>query len=149
MPKENNTHDDIQARKNYEKNAKDKAKSYADATRKNCVSLKVGDKVLVRQSYTNKFSTPFDPSPLTVTCVKGTMITAQKRDGSCMTRNISHFKCLSPNLVQQNDEDFDVDIDIPVNQENPVNPNNPVVDNNMLPRGNRARNAPRRLIEEI
>jgi hypothetical protein len=47
--------------------------------------------VLVKQERKNKFSTVFDPTPLTVTKVKGTKITAARHDLTT-TRNVSHFK---------------------------------------------------------
>ena len=42
----------------------------------------VGDIVLVRQPKLNKLSTPYDPTPLIVKERKGTMITAERGDGS-------------------------------------------------------------------
>ena len=48
-------------------------------------------KVLVKQERKNKFSTVFDPTPLTVTKVNGTTITAARHDLTT-TRNVSHFK---------------------------------------------------------
>ena len=50
-----------------------------------------GDQVLVKQERQNKLSTNFNPTPLTVINKKGTMITAQRPDGSSITRNSSHF----------------------------------------------------------
>jgi hypothetical protein len=68
----------------------------------------VGDKVLVKQSKVNKFSTPFRPTPLTVVAVKGTMVTA-KSENYVTTRNASHFKKLctdSPSLSRQTAPDM-------------------------------------------
>lgn len=54
-------------------------------------NIKVGMEVLVKQERKNKFSTVFDPEPLLVIRVKGTMVTAA-RPNLTITRNISHFK---------------------------------------------------------
>ena len=61
-------------------------KHYADKS-----ELKLGDTVLVKQPKRNKFTTTFDPIPLTVVAVKGSMISAQEARTQ-ITRNISHFK---------------------------------------------------------
>ena len=73
-----------------------KAKEYAD-TRRNAkeMRLSVGDKVLVKQRKVNKFSSPFSASPLTMSKVNESMITAADEDGKEITRNITHFKRLS------------------------------------------------------
>lgn len=54
--------------------------------------LEVGDTVLVKQKEVNKYSTPFDPEPLEIVEVKGTMITGRRDDQGQVTRNSSHFK---------------------------------------------------------
>ena len=55
--------------------------------------LKVGDRVVVMQKKKNKLSTVFDPTPLTVTSIKGSMITANKKDWA-ITRDASKFRKL-------------------------------------------------------
>ena len=45
----------------------------------------------MKQERKNKFSTEFDPTPLTITKVNGTKITAA-RHGFTTTRNVSYFK---------------------------------------------------------
>ena len=93
--------------------------------------LKIGETVLLRQRKKNKSSTKFDQSPFQVTRKKkGTMITAI-RNGKYVTRNISQFKKIGPDVVGPDDdtesEDDDKD-DIPP-QGNPrphVFPRNPV-----------------------
>ena len=69
-----------------DKKRKEKMKHYADKS-----ELKLGDTVLVKQPKRNKFTTTFDPNPLTVVAVKGSMISAQGAR-TWITRNISHFK---------------------------------------------------------
>ncbi|CAI6367348.1 unnamed protein product [Macrosiphum euphorbiae] len=54
--------------------------------------LEVGDTVLVKQKEINKYSTPFNPEPLEIIEVKGTMITGRRDDQGQVTRNASHFK---------------------------------------------------------
>ena len=55
-----------------------KAKTYVDKKRKAIEpQISVGDTVLVRQQNRNKL---FDPKPLVVTVVNGTMLTASRED---------------------------------------------------------------------
>jgi hypothetical protein len=71
-----------------------KAKTYVDKKRRACAReprISVGDKVLVRQQYRNKLTSLFDPKPLVVTKVNGTMLTASRED-YLVTRNVSYFK---------------------------------------------------------
>ena len=73
---------------------KRKMKMNADKKRKARKSeFKIGDTVLVKQERKNKMSTPFNPKPLTIVDIKGTMITAS-REGTKITRNASHYKLL-------------------------------------------------------
>ena len=72
---------------------KEKQKFYAD--RKNCVhnsdQVKIGDKVLMQQQQQNKTSPIYHTSPMEVTNVKGSMITAQNHALGSKTRNVSLF----------------------------------------------------------
>ena len=69
-----------------------KAQQYTDKRqRARKANIEVGMKVLVKQEHKNKFSTVFDPTPLTVTKVNGTKITAERHDLTT-TRNVLHFK---------------------------------------------------------
>ena len=69
-----------------------KAQQYTDKRgRSRKTNIEVGMKVLVKQERKNKFSTEFDPTPLTVTKVNGTKIIAA-RHGFTATRNMSYFK---------------------------------------------------------
>lgn len=73
--------------------AKEKAARYADARRgARQHQFKEGERVLMRQKRTNKWQTKFGSEPLTVTQVKGSMITARFRDGRETTRDASKFK---------------------------------------------------------
>ncbi|CAB4011449.1 Hypothetical predicted protein [Paramuricea clavata] len=55
--------------------------------------LKVGNQVVVMQKSKNKLTTVFNPTPLTVTNIKGSMITANKNEWS-ITRDASTFRKL-------------------------------------------------------
>ena len=80
---------------------KAKIKSYVDTKRRaKPATFKVGDTVLVKQHKTNKFSTPFDSQPYTITKINGSMITAKRGDKST-TRNSSFFK-----LIRLHDDDL-------------------------------------------
>ena len=76
--------------------------------------MKVGDRVLAKQNKKNKFRTNFNPNPLTVTKIRGTMNTAE-RPGFSITRNQSFFKPVIitnyddiDNVAEtSNDADFD------------------------------------------
>ena len=122
------THPNIEEMDQY---AKEKMKENADRRVRAQVSdLKIRETVLLLQRKKNKFSTKFDPSPFQVTRKKGTMITAI-RNGKYVTRYISQFKKIGPDVVGRDDntesEDDDED-DIPP-QGNPqpnVFPRNPV-----------------------
>ena len=68
-----------------------KMKDYADEKHHTKPStLTPGDHVLVKQPKTNKLSTPFNPSPLTITQTKGSMITATNGSRR-VVRNSSFF----------------------------------------------------------
>ena len=71
---------------------KEKVKKYVDRTRKaKDTDLKVGDTVLVRQDKKNKFSTSYDPQPYKVVSIKGSSVTARRRDKD-ITRHASFMK---------------------------------------------------------
>ena len=75
-----------------DKKRKEKMKRYADnKCHAKTFEIKLGDTVLVKQPKKNKFTTTFDPNPLTVVPVKGSMISAQGAR-TRITRNVSHFK---------------------------------------------------------
>ena len=59
--------------------AKVKMKAHADK-RAQTSKMKVGDLVLVRQRKQNKLSTWYNPYPFFVTRIKGTMVTARRKE---------------------------------------------------------------------
>ena len=90
-------HPQDQLARSQDEQAKQRIKRHADM--KEMVKhreLLQGDRVLIRQNRRNKLSTKFSPVPLTVTQVKGHMITARRPDGSHVTRNVSFFRKLHP-----------------------------------------------------
>ena len=92
----------------YDSRQKCKMKMYADS--KNYVKhsdIKVGDTVLVKRPFnTQKGNTPYIPAPMTVTKVKGTMMTANG-NGQSVTRNSSFFKKISENCQESVQSDMD------------------------------------------
>ena len=59
-------------------------------------NIQLGDTVLVKRPFNMiKGNTPYESTPLTVTGIKGTMITAESA-GSRITRNSSFFKPIIP-----------------------------------------------------
>ena len=72
---------------------KTKAKTVARDTWAKEHRLKVGDQLVVMQKKKNKLSTVFNPTPLTVTNIKGSMITASKNKWS-ITRDATKFRKL-------------------------------------------------------
>ena len=136
--------------KNNDRVSKEKAKLYADQkrnVRENTVQP--GDRVLIRQPKTNKMSTPYNPVPLVVTRVKGTMITAKRSNNSTVTRNVSHFRRLPKTTVQEKPEHVqseDDDIEISVQEPPPAIPPRAGPEHIRPPRHVQR---PQRLIEEI
>ena len=55
-------------------------------------NLKQGKVVIMKQPKLNQLSTPFVPTPQVVSNTKGSMNTAQREDGSTVTRNPSMFR---------------------------------------------------------
>ena len=93
--------------------SKKKMVEYANARRHTTPSnLETGDIVLVKQTKQNTLTTPYNPTPLTVKEKKGSMVTAERPDGSSITRNSSYFKqlprsfrSLPETLPENNDDD--------------------------------------------
>ena len=57
----------------------------------------------MKQPHLNKLSTPLNPTPLLVIERKGSMVTAQRVNGSKVTRNISTFHSILQMLNQESD----------------------------------------------
>ena len=73
-----------------------RSKAYQDARRNTRhSSLTLGDTVLVRQQKRNKLTSYYNPKPLQITAIKGSMITAV-RNGLEIVRNSSFFKKIPP-----------------------------------------------------
>lgn len=91
-----------------DRSRKERMKKNADVTNHaKQRKITVGDNVLVKQKKCNKLTTPFDPKPYKVITVKGTMITAKRQD-NVVTRNSSHFKIISEDILvnEQSDDDL-------------------------------------------
>ena len=69
-------------------------KQYIDTKKRpQDIFFKRGDRVLVRQPKENKLTTYYNPTPLRITNVKGTMIRAQfENQENGITRHATHFK---------------------------------------------------------
>lgn len=100
--------------------AKVKRKAYADNRRgAKKPTFKVGDQVLVLQPKVNKLTSRFNPKPYRITTIKGTMITASRKDHH-ITRNCSHFKLFTGILSSAStdiNEEPTSDIDEPIIQD--------------------------------
>ena len=98
-----------------------KSKNYADKRRgAKQLNFTVGDQVLVRQRKRNKLTSRFIPKPYEITDIKGTMITARRKDHQ-ITRNCSHFKLFTGNSnsgFSQSDSESDVSVEDAVGQPN-------------------------------
>ena len=88
-----------------------KMKTYADKKHAKSSTIEIGDTVLVRQKKQNKFTTPYNCVPMTVTGKNGCMITAANAAKS-ITRNISLFKKLPINLNDNQAQNNSVDSDM-------------------------------------
>ena len=71
------------------------------------LNIKEGDTVLCRQEKVNKLSTPFNPKPMTVTKVKGSLIEAENKDKR-ICRHVTFFKKLDIERSEGVGEDFEV-----------------------------------------
>ena len=96
--------------------------------------MHIGDGVLVKQPRINKLTPQFDPDPHFIKCVKGSMVTAERKNKS-ITRNKEHFILLPVdnknklnyrNITNnKNDDYFDFDLVRPTT-ENENNPSPPL-----------------------
>lgn len=82
---------------------------YKDKMRNGPRPLKfcVGDSVIVKQTKTNKLTPTYNPTPLKITEVRGSRITAQEINGSwAVTRDASYFRKIQVDVRADNaDED--------------------------------------------
>ena len=73
-------------------------------------NLKIGHRVLVKQTKKNKLSTNFDTKPHTITQVRGSRITAEF-EGRKITRNSSFFKKVVEHTQCSTEDDSDIPVD--------------------------------------
>ena len=76
---------------------KTKLKIKRAAEQKRCIKeceINIGDSVLVKKRRENKFTLPFNPTPMLVINKNNSLITAQS-DTKTVTRNSFHFKKLT------------------------------------------------------
>ncbi|XP_028415680.1 uncharacterized protein K02A2.6-like [Dendronephthya gigantea] len=70
--------------------------------------LRVGDTVIVKQTKANKLTTTFNPTPLRITEVQGSRITAQEINGSwTVTRDASYFRKIQTDALADNEDEDD------------------------------------------
>ncbi|KAL8562268.1 hypothetical protein ACOMHN_037224 [Nucella lapillus] len=90
----------------HDANQKQKMKQYADSRRRaHTADIQVGDNVLVRQPRENKLTSFYDPAPREVILKKGPMITASRRGGNPITRNVAFFKKIPATVAQSQPPD--------------------------------------------
>lgn len=92
IPNESVTHSQIK---------KDRMNEYVSCQRRTRDrSLRVGDLVLVKQQRISKSTSPYEPTPYIIISQKGTLISARStKDSRVITRNISFFKQVSPDIT--------------------------------------------------
>lgn len=103
-----------------DRQAKQNTKAYA--VKKNRASpsdVKPEDKVLVQQARQNKLSTHYDPKPYIVLERKGPSLILQRGERTVFMRNVSHVHKLHQSTVAQDEDDCNMDVNIPqaLNQE--------------------------------
>ncbi len=88
-----------------------KSKDYADKRRgAKQPNFTVGDQVLVRQRKRNNLTSRFIHKPYEITDIKGTMITARRKEHQ-ITRNCSHLKLFTSNSNSGNSSESDVSVE--------------------------------------
>ena len=71
-------------------------------------TFQIGDGVIVKQTKANKLTPAFNPTPLRITEVQGSRITAQEINGSwTVMRDASYFRKIKTNLIVDNEDDED------------------------------------------
>ena len=97
---------------------KEKMKEYGDKRRHTKSSdICVGDSVLLKQEKKAKFSASFESIPYTVISRNRSRVTAKRKDGRTITRNISFFK-KHKTTEDDGDDDDDDDLFHDINREN-------------------------------
>ena len=96
---------------------KEKMKEYGDKRRHTKSSdICVGDSVLLKQEKKAKFSASFESIPYTVISRNRSRVTAKRKDGRTITRNISFFK--KHKTTEDDGDDDDDDLFHDINREN-------------------------------
>ena len=115
-------------------------KAYADKRNRASPSdIASGDKVLLKQSRQSKLSTLYDPHPFTVLERRGPSLILQRGDGRMFMRIVSHVHKLHRNSRIREEDDYEMDVDLP----QAVNP--PRVEEQGVRRSARVRRAPAHL----
>ena len=93
LPETKQLYDDEDVRQKDSK-AKKKMKENADSSKNVKTSnFSINDIVLVKQKKLNKLTPPYNPTPLIIVAIKGSMVTAKSTEGNrWVTRNSSFFK---------------------------------------------------------
>lgn len=104
----------LQSAKIKDQQAKQRTKAYADKRNRASPSdIKAGDKVLLQQARQNKLSTRYDPEPYTVLKRKGPSLILQRGGGRVFMRNVSHVHKLHRSTAVQEEDDYEIDEDLP------------------------------------
>ena len=101
-----------------DRQAKQRIKAYAD--KRNTASssdIKPGDQVLQQQAKQNKLSTRYNPKPYTVLERKGPSLILQRGNGPVCMRNVSRVRKLHQTTAVQEEDDLDMDVNFPLNNE--------------------------------
>ena len=127
----------LQSAKVRDQQAKQRMKAYVDKRNRASPSdIASGDKVLLKQSRQSKLSTLYDPHPFTVLERRGPSLILQRGDGRMFMRNVSHVHKLHKNSRIREEDDYEMDVDLP----QAVNP--PRAEEQGVRRSARVRRAP-------
>ena len=71
-------------------------------------TFQIGGNVIVKQTKSNKLTPAFNPTPLRITEVQGSRITAQEINGSwTVMRDASYFRKIKTDMIADNEDDED------------------------------------------
>ena len=103
--KSSKSYDDTRAQQ-VDAKAKQQAKEYANGKRRaREKDFKIGDKVLLRQPHTNKYSTQFCSVPFTIIKINGSQLELQDQHGQKYKRNSAHMKKYHEPTERKDEED--------------------------------------------
>ena len=130
----------LQSAKVRDQQDKQRMKTYVDKRNRASTSdIASGDKVLLKQSRQNKLSTLYDPHSFTVLERRGPSLILQRGDRRMFMRNVSHVHKLHENSRIREEDDYEMDVDLP----QAVNP--PRAEEQDVRRSARVRRAPTHL----